>query len=119
MRLFGSIWLRPNAATLKELGWDGHRKGHRGKMLVMRYSHIILVTKQSRIDSFLDDGVTIWIVATIPSFLLTEWKSVSFKPAFCGSVPNGIHEIHVLQQHLSESDIETYTVMCLTRVEVI
>jgi hypothetical protein len=34
-------------------------------------------------------------------------------------VPNGIHEIHVFQQHLSVSDIETYTVMCLTRVEVI
>ena len=62
----------------KSNDWDGHR----GKMLVMHYSHIVLVTKQCRVDSFLDNGVTIWIMtsSTTPSFLLTEWKSVSFGP---------------------------------------
>jgi len=52
---------------------DGNR--HRRKMLVMHYSHVILVTEQSCIDGLLDAGVAVWIVTlpTHPGFLWTEW----------------------------------------------
>jgi len=54
---------------------DNDRNRHRRKMLVIDDSDVTLVTKQSRIDGGLDEGVAVWIMTfpTLPSFLWTEW----------------------------------------------
>jgi hypothetical protein len=47
------------------------RNGHRGEVLMIHNSHIVLVTKQRHINSLLDDWVAVWTMTfpTIPGLL--------------------------------------------------
>jgi hypothetical protein len=49
--------------------------GHRGEVLMIHNSHIILVTKQRHINSLLDDRMAVWTVTypAIPGLLLEKW----------------------------------------------
>jgi hypothetical protein len=55
----------------KSNDWNGHW----GEVLLMYNSRVILVTKERRIDSLLDDRVSVWTMAltTIQGLLLMKW----------------------------------------------
>jgi hypothetical protein len=48
---------------------------HRGEVLMIYNSHIILVTKQRHINSLLDDRMAVWTMTfpAIPALLVTKW----------------------------------------------
>ena len=86
--------------------------GHRGEMLNMYNSYIILGTKQCLIDSLLDDQMSVWAITfpiiIIPGFLLSIWGECPSRGA-TETMANRIDEIHIPQQHLSKLDIRSYT----------
>jgi hypothetical protein len=85
--------------------------GHRGEVLMMYNSQIILGTKQRLIDSLLDDRMSVWAMTfpTIHGLLVLIWGQCSMSRGATETVANRIDEIQIPQQHLSKLDIRAYT----------
>ena len=110
----------------KSCNYHGENKGddwngHRGEVLVMYNSNIILVTKQRLINSLLDDRMSVWAMTfpTIPRILLSIWGQCPMSRGATETVADSIDEIHILQQHLSKLDIRAYTVGGFARGKLI
>jgi hypothetical protein len=73
--------------------------GHRGEVLMIHHSHIILGTKQRHINSLLDDRMTVWTMTfpTIPGLLLAKWGQCPMSRGETEAGPNRIDEIHISQ----------------------
>jgi hypothetical protein len=73
--------------------------GHRGEVLVIHNSHIVLGTKQCHINSLLDDRMAVWTMTfpAIPSLLLAKWGQCPLSRRETEAGPNRIDEIHISQ----------------------
>jgi hypothetical protein len=73
--------------------------GHRGEVLMIQNSHIILVTKQRHINSLLDDRMVVWTLTfpAIPGLLLAKWGQCPLSRGEIEAGPNRIDEIHISQ----------------------
>ncbi len=73
--------------------------GHRGEVLVMQNSHIILGTKQRHINGLLEDRMAVLIMTfpAVPSLLLAKWGQCAMSRGETETGPNRIDEIHIFQ----------------------
>lgn len=73
--------------------------GHRGEVLMVHNSHVILGTKQRHINSLLDDRMVVWTMTfpAIPSLLLAKWGQCPMSRGETEAGLNGVDEIHISQ----------------------
>ncbi len=101
----------------KSNDWNGHR----GEVLMIHNSYIILITKQRHINGLLDNRMFVWAMTfpTIPRILLAKWGQCPMSWSATEAVSNRMDESHISQQHFSKLDIKPYTFRRFARLEVI